>query len=307
MQLALIVFSQTLTMALYMLLGYALFKGGKITVEGSRSIASLLIWMIIPSVIINSFLVEFTPEKAKLFAASFAVGLAALLLAMLVARICFNGRGIDQFAAAFSNAGFIGIPLVQASLGADAVFFIVGLIITLNLAQWTYGAALIKKEKGNKTKTNVKELFLNPIVISAIVGFFLFITGLGTKLPAVLSGCIKGVAALNAPLAMIVLGVYLAQTKLVSQFTNPRIYLISAVRLVLIPALTIALFAVLPVDSTMKMAVLISASAPVGANVAVYAQLYDADYAYACQTVTQSTILSIVVLPLVIMVARMFF
>ena len=35
-------------------------------------------------------------------------------------------------------------------------------------------------------------------------------------------------------------------------------------------------------------------AAPAGANVAVYSQLYDTDYGYACQTVTQSTLFSIV-------------
>ena len=50
-----IVFQQTLTMAIYMLVGFALFKGGKITKEGSKSLANLLVWLIIPAVIINSF------------------------------------------------------------------------------------------------------------------------------------------------------------------------------------------------------------------------------------------------------------
>ena len=42
---------------------------------------------------------------------------------------------------------------------------------------------------------------------------------------------------------------------------------------------------------------MIAAAAPVGVNVAVFCQLYDRDYAYACETVTQSTVLSILTLP----------
>ena len=57
-----IVFQQTLTMAIYMLVGFALFKGGKITKEGSKSLANLLVWLIIPAVIINSFCVELSLE-----------------------------------------------------------------------------------------------------------------------------------------------------------------------------------------------------------------------------------------------------
>ena len=69
-------------------------------------------------------------------------------------------------------------------------------------------------------------------------------------------------------------------------------------RLVLIPVLTLLLFCLFPVPSEMRLAVLIAAAAPVGANVAVYAQLNDLDHVYASQTVTLSTLLSILILPL---------
>ena len=51
---------------------------------------------------------------------------------------------------------------------------------------------------------------------------------------------------MNAPLAMIVLGVYLARTDLKAIFTRPRLYALSAVRLVVIPLLTIVCLMLLP-------------------------------------------------------------
>ena len=55
----------------------------------------------------------------------------------------------------------------------------------------------------------------------------------------------------------------------------------------------------------MRMALLIAAACPVGANVAVYAQLHDADYAYAVETVVVSVLLSIVTVPLVVGLANL--
>ena len=55
----------------------------------------------------------------------------------------------------------------------------------------------------------------------------------------------------------------------------------------------------------MKMTLMIAAAAPVGANVAVYSQLYNRNYMYACETVTQSTLLSILTLPLMCALAGM--
>ncbi len=138
---------------------------------------------------------------------------------------------------------------------------------------------------------------LNPIMIGSILGLLLFVTGLGTKLPVILSGAISGVAALNSPIAMLVLGIYMAQASLKETFLSPRLYCLSGVRLLLVPAITLLMLIFIPASPMMKYVILIGAAAPVGANVAVYAQLYDKDYSYACQTVVVSTLLSIATLP----------
>ena len=56
----------------------------------------------------------------------------------------------------------------------------------------------------------------------------------------------------------------------------------------------------LPIDPNIKLAVIIAASAPIGSNVAVFAQIYDLDYTYAVKTVCLTTILSVVSMPFII-------
>ncbi len=303
MEFALIIFRQTLLMSLYMLIGYLLYRGKKVDVAGSRSIAAMLVWVVIPATIIKSCLVPYSSQRLLQMGQCFLLAAAVLGFAMLAARLCFRRDAVAQFSAAFSNAGFIGIPLVQASLGDEAVFYLIGILILLNLLQWTYGAGLLK---GERVRLSARNILLNPVMIAAIIGIGLFASGLGTVLPDFCTGMISGVAALNAPLAMIVLGVYLAQTELKELLTSARLYAVSAVRLLLIPCLTIPVLLFLPGTGSMKMALMIAAAAPVGANVAVYSQLYDTDYAYACETVTQSTVFSIVTLPLICVLAGLF-
>lgn len=295
-----IVFQQTLTMAIYMLVGFALFKGGKITKEGSKSLANLLVWLIIPAVIINSFCVELSLEKLRALGLSALLAAVALAVSAAISHFAFKKSPVDNFAAAFSNCGFMGIPLVRAGFGDEAVFLLVGFVVLLNLLQWTYGAALLKGDKG---AVSLKGVLLNPITVGTDAGVVLFVTGLGSRLPGVLGGAIGGLAALNSPVAMLVLGIYMAQTSLKETVMSPRLYVLSAVRLLLIPAVTLALLTPLPVDLTMKYVILLGASAPVGANVAVYAQLYGKDYSYACRTVVLSTVLSILTLPVLVAAA----
>lgn len=297
MELSWIILNQTLTMALYMLMGYLLFKGKKISIEGSKSLAAILLWLVLPCVIINSFCVAPTGQKAIQLGISAALAALALMLAMAVSHILYRKSPVENFAAAFSNAGFMGIPLVRACFGDDAVFFLVGFVALLNVLQWTYGASMLSR---GKARMGLKQILLNPIAIGLFSGIILFATGIGAKLPSVIQNTVKGISSLNGPLAMLVLGVYLGQTDPKAMLITPRLYLLSSVRLILIPVLTLLLLWVIPVDSTIAMTILAAACAPVGSNVAVYAQIYGEDYPYACQTVTLSTILSIISMPLIL-------
>ena len=304
---ALIILQQILVMSLYMLIGFLLYKTGIITQEGSRSFAGLLAYVVIPSTILNSFMTDFSSERLRLFGISFVLGLFSIMIAVVISALFFRNAYVDRFAATFSNAGFIGIPLVKAAIGDEGLFYLVGVLIWYNLVQWTYGMGLLRKAGKSPAQAgdglSLRKLLTNPIVIAAICGFLLFVSGAGTSLPPVLSNCISGVASLNAPMAMIVLGVYLAQSSLIDQFTSKRLYAVTLVRLVVIPAATILVLSFMPVSYNMKMTIAIATSASVGANVAVYSQICGADYVYACRTVTHSTIFSIVLMPLMMLFA----
>lgn len=291
---------QIITMFLYMVVGLILFRTKKISKQGSADLAALLVWLIIPVVVVKSYCVTPTRERIIGLGLSMLASLLSLLLAMVISHLLFKKRPIDNFAAAFSNAGFIGIPLVQATLGAEAVFYVTSFVAFLNILQWIYGVAVITEKKMKASKSN----FLNPLVLGTLLGLILFFTGLGAKLPTVLSGTLAGLSALNAPLAMLVLGVYLAQADMKTLWNDLALYKLSLVRLVLIPLVTFLLLWVLPLDNTIRLTLLIAASAPVGANVAVYAQLHGKDYVYASKTVVISTILSLVTMPLIILMAQ---
>ena len=233
-------------------------------------------------------------------------GVAALALALCmgISRLVFPRAPIDYFSASFSNAGFMGIPLVQALYGVEAVSYLVGYIALMNLLQWGMGLSVLT---GKKIRLDLKTVLKNPLLISPFVGLLIFCTGLGDKLPGPVSTAIGGIAGTNGPVAMIVLGSYLAKSNFRSLFMTLRQYGLCAVRLLLIPMVVMAVFAFLPVDRTVRLAVFIASAAPVGANVAVYAQLFDLDYPYACQSVALSTLLSILTMPVVIVVASFFF
>lgn len=218
---------------------------------------------------------------------------------MLIAYAAYGKRyGVENFAAAFSNAGFIGIPLAQAVYGDEAVFFIASYVALLNLFQWTYGVYRLTQDKSRIGK---KEVFTNPIVIALCIGLIIFF--LQIPIPGVIKTAMTGIAGLNSPLAMIILGVYIAQMNPVSIFTNKRIYLCALLRLLVIPIFTWLLFLIIPIgNEVIKNVVIIAAATPVGANVAIFAQQYDKDYLLSVQCVCLTTILSFISMPVLFMI-----
>lgn len=295
MDTALILARQILQMFLLAGLGYALFKTKKITQDGGKALGNILIYLALPSVIINGFLIERTPEHITGMLYS-AIGAAVLLLiSILVSRFVFKKDAIAAFAGAFSNPGFFGIPLIIASVGQHAVFYVACFVAFLNIGQWTYGVSILTGQP-IRQGFQLKKLVKAPFIIAILIGLTLFFTQL--PLPAVVSGVLSSVASLNTPLAMFTVGIYLAQTSIPGMVRRKSLYTVSFVRLLAVPLISLALLSLLPQSLfDMKMALLLAIACPVGSNVAVYAQLHGKDYGYAVETVVISTLLSALTIP----------
>ena len=222
-----------------------------------------------------------------------------LALAILAAWVCFRKDPMAQFAAAFSNPGFFGIPIILSCLDNGAIFYIAAYVAFLNLLQWSYGVSLLTGATENITP---KRLLTAPFVIAIEIGAFFFLTGF--PVPGILAKAVTHLANLNTPLAMFATGVYLAQTDPKKMVRKAVLYKISVVKLLVVPLLAMVMLALLPkAYFDLKLTLLIAAACPTGTNIAVYAQLHDRDFGYAVETVAVTTILSLLTLPLVTQLA----
>ena len=299
METSLILLQQVLIMFLIAAIGFIAFRTGKISNEGSKTIGNLLIYISLPAVIVKGFMVERTEERMVGLLISMAAAAVTLTICVVVSRLCFRKDPIASFGAAFSNPGFFGIPLITAILDEGAVFYIAPFIAFLNLLQWSYGVSLLT---GKKTGLKIKTVLTAPFMIAIAAGLVLFFSQM--QLPAIFAKTLDFCAGLNTPLAMFAVGVYLAQCRFGKMLKKGKLYAISAVRLLLIPLIVLALLTVIPgINNDIRYAVLIAAACPVGSNLAVYAQLHNKDYTYAVETVAVSTLLCIVTIPLLVQIA----
>lgn len=300
MQEAVILLKQLICMFIFMGVGYLLYKKRMISQQGSKELSNLVLYVVLPAVIIHSYCVDRTPDKAAGLGLSFAISALLLVVSMVISMLLFGKRDkIENIGVAFSNCGFMGIPLVRAVMGSEAVFFCSAFVAILLFLQWTYGVYIMT---GDKKAISGKNIVTNPILIATVIGVVIFLFQI--PLPEVVNTSLSALSELNAPVAMIILGIYLAQADIKTMFTDRTLYWSSFSRLVIIPLVSLGVLCLLPASlNQMKLILLISASAPIGANVAIFAQKEGLDYTRAVKTVCLCTILSIIAMPLIIMLA----
>ena len=299
--LILILLRQIAIMALLMAVGIYLSRKGFLSPQGTKDLGAILLRIIIPCVIVKSYITTYSRERLLELALSAGLALAAFILAMGIAYLVYGKRRrIENFASAFCNAGFIGIPLAQAVIGDEGVFYLAATVALLNLFQWTYGVYIMTDRRD---LISAKTIAKNPVVIAIVIGIALFLSRL--PVPGIVTSTLGYIAGMNTPVAMILMGTYMAKLPW-RKLLDKRAYGCVLFRLVIIPAVVLLVFWALPISNqNVALAAYLAAATPVGANICVFAQQYDCDYEFSVVTVCLSTVLSIVTVPLMVSLAQM--
>lgn len=298
-----IMVNQTIAMFLMMAVGIILFKTGRLDNRGASQMANVALYVAGPAITITAFATTFDMDKlvtgglCMLLTVAFTLGSAAL--AWLVYR---DRQHISQLGIMISNMGFMGIPIVQAVLGEEYVFFISACIAAQIPITFSYGIWLASQDKN---QVSPKRVLSNPAIIAVFVGVVLFLCSF--ELTGVTKAAASGLAGLNTGLAMIVLGSYLAQADLRSILANKNLYLTHLIRLVVVPLIIIAVLWVMPLPDPIKLTLLIGFAAPSGTVTAIFPQMFDKDYRFGAGLVSSSTLLSLATMPAMLGVGLMVF
>ena len=170
---------QILLLAAIILVGFALSKANLISAEGENAISALALYVATPAVVISALQRPFEAilwmglkQTALIVILTFAVMVTVTKLTIRHADIGY--RSVMRFAAIFANVGFMCLPLVKALYGKTGVFYCSVVVALFNIETWTYGYALMSSVGGGKLP--LKKAFLNPGVLSTLVGTLLFLT-----------------------------------------------------------------------------------------------------------------------------------
>lgn len=291
------------TLFLMMGVGFVLGKLGKLTGHGLSQMSFLLLYIVSPCIIIECFQVEATPALLRELGTGALVtfacyGVYILLTLPLFRRQARDDRDALRFSVVYGNIGFMGVPLVQSILGADAMIYGALSLVAFNLLSWTHGVAVM----GGRRALSPRKIVLNPGVIGLAAALVLFLCHI--TLPSPVGNAVSFLADLNSPLAMVVIGAQMASANLGQAFRRPVLYAASAVRLAVVPALTAVCLLPLGLNPALYCASVILSAAPVAGTTSMFAQQFGRDTKTAAQVITLSTLLSILTLPVFAALAK---
>jgi len=205
-------------------------------------------------------------------------------------------RRVYAFASVFSNCGFMGIPVMQALLPDNPAvpFFAAMYVISFNILSWTAGVYVIT---GDKKYISLKNAFLNPPTVALIFALPLFF--LNIKLPEQVLNIVDMLGAMTTPLAMIILGIKLADLSVKKLFCGVSLYVSMAVKLLIAPLFTYLLLLPFGFDQSIVIALTLAAAMPTASMTVVFAERFGGDVASGVKTQLLSTFLSILTIPLI--------
>ena len=310
MAFSLVLLEKLISMMLMALVGYILVKTGILGQPDSRVISLLLVYVLQPCLVLRSLQIELTPDRLHgfIFGSIFAsLTMVFSILFSELAKRRLNLDGVDRATLVYSNVGNLTMPLVSMALGPDMVFYCSAFQIPFHTFIWTHGISIIRGDR----KLNLRKIFLNPSIIALITALILLITQ--TPIPPVIDSAVKGFQDMVAASSMMLVGMVIAGSDLRSVFANKKSYLISFLRLIVLPVLSmLLLFASgvitrYPYLRPVAMIIMLGAAAPSGSMVVQFAVVHKKDAVKASIYNVMTTILCVITLPFIIFLFQMLF
>ena len=254
MELAVITAKQVAVLFLLIFAGFACVKTGTVKIEAKKAFSDLPLYLIVPAMVINSYLTEFDPKVLQNLLQSFALSTVLLLLGLVITFLLTLRIGkekntpILRFACIFSNAAYMGFPLIQALFGADGLLYASAYVTVFNILLWTVCYAMVSGKV--RPGEVLHSILTTPVLWSVLLGLTLYLCRV--NVPELIRQPLQLVGNMNTPLSMIITGMLIAGSKPEKLLGNREIYRIILIRMLFIPLVSFLLFRLLSVQGMVQ-------------------------------------------------------
>ena len=303
----------TSVFGLFMLIavGYFVAKCKVLPAGATGPFSRFLLTVALPCSIFNSLQRAYDPAFIKdilwvlVLGVVFMIGLLVLgRIAAKVLRIDRSHRGVWAYAAAYSNFGFMGFPIILTFFGETGLALAGVFSLPANILFYSWGLSTVlqdvPEDRKNAEKEPLWKKIVTPVNVAAVLGILFYF--LRIIVPNAIATPLTHLGNVTTPLSMVVTGMNLASGNPAAIFKNRDALLATAGRLVVSPLVVFAvcqlLLALIPGFNPFIVGIFVVLFAmPSASVVTILAELYGADKTFAAQIVFLTSLLSILTIP----------
>lgn len=294
--------------------GFILRKCNIFSKDSGKVMAKMVTWVFAPAISFSSMARFCTVDTFGSHATNIvlsAVGVfLALALATVLSRVFVKDRcperGVYAYALAFGNSGYVGDPVVLSMFGEEALAYYKLFCLPLSIAIYTWGISMLVPD-GEKKSSPLKKI-LNAPTVALFLGMIVGLTGLGQHLPTFVNNSLDSLKVCMGPTAMLLAGVTVANYSIPAMLKKTKVYVATALRLVVLPAVIIgALFALktlanhlfsLSINNNALHFSFFAVAAPLGLNTVVFPEAFGGNPETGASMALVSHTLCVISIPL---------
>lgn len=306
------------------ILGYVAARCGFISADIRPKLSGLIFNITLPCTILASVgkIDASTGAEAITWSlvfgiALFFVMLAGGALACLALRVPRGERGLYLWMGVLTNTGFIGFAVLDSIFGGASVFLGSIFIALSNVFIYSIGVALLRSagqagraagvdgkgasgEAARKRRRTIdvrgmlKDMVNVPLVISLVAMVIFFAQ---VSVPAPIMQAAEMAGGITSPLAMMLVGLSIADADLAAVLKQPRLWGFTVIRFLLVPLAVYVLLAPL-VPSALALGVFaVMLAMPTGSMAGPIAETYGQNGELPAQGTIVSTVASFAIVP----------
>lgn len=284
------------------IIGFASRKMRILPSSATQVITQLLLYITLPALILYSLNTTLSRDILTDFAWLVAMSIFILSISVLAgfllrrrAKLPVKQKSVYESLIIFGNQGFIGFAISYILMAEQGIMYLTLFNVCYLILIWSYGIFLFTN---NESSTNWKALFLNPGILSTLIGLCMLFLPFDWPLP--LLNTFEDVGKMTIPLSMILIGSLLAEIRwhVFQQYSkNVYVWIAAACKLLILPSFLFVFF-FLPVPYPLIVVAVLTAAMPSAPTISVYAKKYGGDASFASFGVMLTTLLCLVTIPL---------
>ena len=290
--------------------GFYLNKKNILDQETSKKLSTMVVNFTAPLLIISSAS-QMAGDSQGVIILMLISGLCLYFLFPLVSipvvrllRVPSDCRGVYQCMIMFANTAFMGYPVVQALYGESSIFYTTIFNLGYNILFYTYAAFLLDKDGGQASRFEPRRL----LSAGFLSGFLaVIIPFAGITLPDIILQPCSFIGSITTPMSMLIIGSNMANYPLHDIFSEKKVYVMAALRLLVIPVLAALFMSFLTDDPLLICMTSMTLGMPVGSMVAMASSKYEKQGRIGSIIVVMTTICSMVTIPILATIFKFWF